>query len=131
MKSHNRELDGIPPVSFQHSPRLVKRLVALTSLSIAASVSLSRANASKVQNFKCVFPTETKALGELRSGCNVAAAMKKAAKKGAGGAIPLTGHATLPSSYGIDGCLRNAWLHNLTAFLAARRKVPNGVVSVG
>ena len=28
-------------------------------------------------------------------------------------------------------CVRNAWLHNLTAFLAARRKVPNGVVSVG
>ena len=27
-------------------------------------------------------------------------------------------------------CVRNAWLHNLTAFLAARRKVKHGAISV-
>ena len=33
--------------------------------------------------------------------------------------------------YGLDSCMRNVWLHNLTQFLGARKKFAGSVVSVG
>ena len=64
---------------------------------------------------------ETSALSEMRQTCTAQKMGKfgtKALRVSSGG-------------YGLDSCVRNVWLHNLTAFLAARRKVPHGVVSVG
>ena len=72
-------------------------------------------------------PPEPPALAELRHMC---AEAKSAKTKAANAALAMVPHAQ-SASYAIDSCLRNAWLHNLTAFLSKRRKVPNGVISVG
>ena len=41
---------------------------------------------------------------------------------------PLTPHRP---GQGLTGCMRNMWLHNLTQFLAARKKIPGGATTVG
>lgn len=71
---------------------------------------------------------ETPALADMRRSC----ALQKLSRKGTSATKSVAVGPSIPfQSYGVDGCMRNAWLHNLTSFLAARRKVPNGVVSVG
>ena len=64
---------------------------------------------------------ESAALAELRPTC----AAKALAK------TQLTSGDKRPARVGVglDPCLRNLWLHNLTQFLAARKRA--GVVSVG
>lgn len=79
---------------------------------------------------------ESPSLGEMRLAC----AGQRRAKAAAGsssnvvvveGAAPEPAAASRSGGFGIDVCMRNQWLHNLTAFLGARRKVPHGVISVG
>ena len=69
---------------------------------------------------------EGPALRELRATCAPKALER--ASRAPGGLASAIGRRDA-HDYGIDGCLRNSWLHNLTQFLAARKKA--GVISVG
>jgi hypothetical protein len=72
--------------------------------------------------------SEAPALADMRHSC----AMQKLAKKSTASKASMAVSSFAPfRSHGMDGCMRNAWLHNLTSFLSARRKVPHGVISVG
>jgi hypothetical protein len=68
---------------------------------------------------------ESPALAEMRQLCMNSPFSTKRKKAVASSSIGKPDAAT------VRACVRNQWLHNLTAFLAARRKVRGGVITVG
>ena len=76
---------------------------------------------------------ESPALGEMRSYCTAKSMAKRLSKAAAAPTNSLAAPTRAPRrDLGLgEPCIRSAWLHNLTAFLAKRNKIPRGVVSVG
>lgn len=68
--------------------------------------------------------SESSALADLRAWCS--------SKTTSGSSQTTATAVTAPRRAGLGhgACLRNAWLHNLTAFLAARKKVPKGFITL-
>ena len=97
------------------------------NLNLPAENKISRAGELDVFEIVAVgIERHTKVVATELYAPNVAALA--AAAKGEVIRQPLTPHRP---GQGLTGCMRNMWLHNLTQFLAARKKIPGGATAVG